>query len=560
MKRFFTTILLVLLFCTSKNSSADTSPHRAGEVIVMIKASYSIEAIIAHNKELLGVQTNLHVKEIIAKKSGIYLLSFDATTIDEETFLKQVKSTTGVAIAQFNHFIETRGLPDDVQFTTQYALHNTGQSSGTIDADIDALEAWDITTGGVSVLGDTIVVAVIDDGFQLTHPDLSFWINNNEIASNGIDDDGNGFIDDVKGWNVFSHNGNIVNAQHGTHVAGIIGAKGNNAMGVSGVNWNVKLMPVVGATQLESQAIEAYSYVLECRRLYNETNGDKGAFVVASNSSFGVNMGQPSNFPLWCAYYDSLGKVGVLNAAATANNNWNIDVVGDIPCACNSEYLITVSCTGRNDTKVLNAAYGVNTIDMGAPGHLIISTYPTSTYATLTGTSMASPHVAGSIALTYAAACQYFMQDYKLYPDSVSLLMRDFIIHSVDLKQGFDTLFVMGGRLNVFNAINEAQIYGNCSSIGLTELSKDVNAFEIQSIYPNPSTNDIHLQCSATTFPFTIELRDVLGRLVKEVYVNKSVSNTSYTINCKELSNAVYYVRLKNTHSYSTSKRFVKID
>jgi hypothetical protein len=104
-------------------------------------------------------------------------------------------------------------------------------------------------------------------------------------------------------------------------------------MGVSGVDWKAKVMPVVGSTTTESVAVAAYTYVLECRRLYNETNGAKGAFVVVTNSSFGVNQGQPANFPLWCAMYDSLGKQGILSVCATANNNWDIDVLGDIPTA-----------------------------------------------------------------------------------------------------------------------------------------------------------------------------------------------------------------------------------
>ncbi|MFY8184760.1 MAG: S8 family serine peptidase, partial [Bacteroidia bacterium] len=284
-------------------SAQDNAAHIKGEVLVMLHKTGQLKKLLTNN-------TELHLKQVISKRSGIYLLSFDSLQ-NEQMILNKLRTNSEIEIAQFNHITQSRALPDDLSFGTQYALHNTGQSGGTIDADIDAPEAWDITTGGLTSAGDSIVIAIVDDGFQLTHPDLNFWKNNFGIAANGIDDDGNGFIDDTKGWNAANNSNNIVLAQHGTHVTGIAAAKGNNAMGVSGVDWKSKVMPVIGSTTLESVAVAAYTYVLECRRLYNETNGAKGAFVVVTNSSFGVNQGQPANFPIWCAMYDSLGKQGI---------------------------------------------------------------------------------------------------------------------------------------------------------------------------------------------------------------------------------------------------------
>lgn len=522
----------------------DNSPHKSGELIVMLKAGQSIEQ--------LTKKYSLFDIRVLAKRSGIYLVQFNPILIKEDILLKDIKTDPAVAIAQFNHYLRSRAIPNDVQFGTQYALNNTGQSGGTVDADIDAPEAWDIVTGGLSVLGDTIVVAVIDDGFQLSHPDLNFWKNYNEIAGNSIDDDGNGFVDDVNGWNVFSHNGNIVNAQHGTHVAGIVGAKGNNAMGVSGVSWNVKLMPVVGATELESEAIEAYSYVLESRRLYNETNGVKGAFVVVSNSSFGVDLGQPANFPIWCAYYDSLGKVGVLNAAATANNNWNIDIVGDIPCSCPSDYLIAVSSTSRYDFRSPNSAFGVNTIDLGAPGYQVLSTYPSNNYNILTGTSMSSPHVAGSVALMYAAACDTFMQDYKLYPDSIALLMRDFVLSSVDLKPGFDTLFSSGGRLNVFNGVVAVQQYGTCYSFGLNEATIEE---DFSMLFPNPVADKLYLKFNKKQVLSEITIIDLSGRIMDVKMIDNSETDNIVEVDCAQLQDGFYFVKMRRA---GTLKKFVK--
>src|SRR5690606_7841154 len=146
---------------------------------------------------------------------------------------------------------------------------------GIEGADIDATLAWDITTAGVTALGDTIVIAVIDEGFQLNHPDLiqNFFRNNSEIPNNGIDDDQNGYIDDVGGWNAFNNTGIIPQNSHGTHVSGIVSARGNNGAGVTGVNWVAKILPIAGSSGDESTVIAAYAYAAEMRILYDQTHG-----------------------------------------------------------------------------------------------------------------------------------------------------------------------------------------------------------------------------------------------------------------------------------------------
>ncbi|MCD6067869.1 MAG: C-terminal target protein [Bacteroidetes bacterium] len=534
-------------------AGTDTAPHRKGELIVLMKAGANVQTLLEKNAWCNGIPTKLQISLCLAKTSGIWLLQFDSIAVEEEQLLRNVRSAPGVALAQFNHYISQRGIPDDTQFANQYALNNTGQAGGTVDADIDAVEAWDVTTGGLSALGDTIVVAVIDAGFQVTHPDLNFWKNYHEIAGNGIDDDGNGYVDDVNGWNVFLHNNTIVNNQHGTHVAGIVGARGNNNLGVSGVCWNVKLMPVVGATTVESQAIEAYDYVMECRRLYNTSNGAKGAFVVATNSSFGVDHGLPANFPIWCAYYDSLGRVGVLSAGATANSNWDVDAAGDIPCNCPSPFFIGVSSTDRNDAKVGNSGYGVQSIDLAAPGASVYSTYTGSSYNTLTGTSMASPHVAGSIALMYAAACDSFMMDYRLYPDSIAGIMKMILMNAVDQKIGFDTLYYSGGRLNVSNAVHGVQQYGDCSTIGMGE---QPSVF-IQAIYPNPSIDEVSVVFTETNEQVSIELSDMAGRLLKNVAVGKG---SPMRIDVSGLETGIYFLTIVSGAQRGRAEKLIKIN
>lgn len=545
MKRLFKNSCILFFAFNFTLLAQDNAAHVKGEALVMLHKTGQIEKLLNTNNEL-------HLKQVISKRSGIYLLSFDSL-LNEQTILNKLRSNSEIYIAQFNHITQSRALPDDLQFGSQYGLHNTGQSGGTVDADIDAPEAWDITTGGLTSAGDSIVIAIVDDGFQLTHPDLNFWKNNLEIAANGIDDDGNGYIDDTKGWNAANNSNSIVLAQHGTHVTGIAAARGNNAMGVSGVDWKAKVMPVVGSTTLESVAVAAYTYVLECRRLYNETNGAKGAFVVVTNSSFGVNQGQPSNFPLWCAMYDSLGKQGILSVCATANNNWDVDVVGDIPTTCTSNYMITVASTNRNDGRVTTSAYGSNSIDLAAPGSAILSTYATNTYTTLSGTSMASPFVAGTIGLMYAAACDSFIQLYKQYPDSFAMDVKNFIINGVDQKVGFDTLYFSGGRLNAHTSIVDFQNYFNCYSVGLKTHEKQHFVLS-----PNPAMDKLVIFNTDLTPIKSIKVIDVTGKIIS-LFNFESNNSHKTEINISTWDNGVYHLQFIDISGNSSTKKLVKI-
>ncbi len=450
-------VISVLVFTLSRNSTStnsfsyiyDDKDYIDGEMIVSFKNNADAD-LFAHKMNNIG----LKAAERLIPSMNIWLMKFDRTKSSNESALISVKSQPEVDIAQFNHKTQERNTtPNDTRFAEQWDYNNTGQTGGTPGADVKGPAAWDISTGGNTALGDTVVVCLVDGGNDLTHPDLSYWKNRGEIPGNGIDDDGNGYIDDVDGWNAINNNGVISSASHGTHVAGTMGAIGNNSQGVTGVNWKVKVMSVIGSTSSEAVAVRAYGYVVTMRRLYNQTNGTKGAFVVSTNSSFGVDNGQPSNYPLWCAMYDSLGKVGVLSAGAGPNNNVNIDVVGDIPTACPSDWLIAVTNTTNTDVRNSGAGYGPINMDIGAPGTNILSTLPGNTYGLLTGTSMATPHVAGAVGLMYAAAGSNFIQLAKTKPDSVAKLFKQFMLSSVDTLPGLSTEVLSKGRLNLYKSL-----------------------------------------------------------------------------------------------------------
>jgi hypothetical protein len=461
MKKNFTTLFLITFLALTSFIVSQENDYIPGELIIQFKEKTSIDSF-----EESYADIELENIRLLSERMNIWWVRYNSEEFDDAEIRFRISKDFRVNIVQFNHRVVLResfdefaevlaNFPDDPMFNQQWGLYNTGQSGGTPDADIDAPEAWDIATGGVTALGDTIVVAIVDGGCQLNHPDLNYWYNWHEIQGNGIDDDGNGYIDDFRGWNAYNNTPNVPGSGHGTHVAGISGAKGNNNLGVSGVNWNVKVMPIAGSSSSEATVVAAYAYALELRAQYNSTNGALGAFVVATNSSFGVDYGQPANYPIWCAMYDSLGVQGILSCGATANLNINIDIMGDVPTACPSDYMIAVTNTTRNDLKNSGAAYGLTTIDLGAPGTSILSTYPTSTYSTLTGTSMATPMVTGAIALMYAAADVSRMNFYSSNLSAGTLMFRDVLFNGVDSISALQGITVTGGRLNVYNAVME---------------------------------------------------------------------------------------------------------
>ena len=439
----------------------------------------SIEVLLDMDKEF-GVEFSTGRK--LSADMNIWLLEFDTQKYSTDEVLQALHLHPEVIMAQSNHRLQKRETtPSDPDFTQQWALNNDGGGTAVEGADIHITDAWDITTGGPTVHGDEIVIAVIDDGFDLNHEDLTFWKNTDETPGDGDDADNNGYIDDYDGWDAHDDDGTLPSAFHGTHVSGIAAAKGDNGMGISGVIWDAEVMPIHCDVE-EDEVVAAYGYVYSQRKLYNETNGQKGAFVVVTNSSFGVDFADPEDYPIWCAMYDSLGALGILNATATINSYVNVDVQGDVPTGCASDHVIAVTNTDNRD-ELTFSGYGPETIDLGAPGEGIFSTTPSDGYGFSTGTSMSSPHVAGAVALMFAAACEKFMNDYKFSPGTMSLLLKDYLLESVDFIPDLVNLSVSEGRLNVYQALLALQ-NNYCSPTGLE------NILETSiKIYPNPTSN-----------------------------------------------------------------------
>ncbi len=278
--------------------------------------------------------------------------------------------------------------PNDPMYSYEWGLH----VAQGVDMQMEG--AWNVSTGNAST-----IVAIIDTGIQYTHPDLSanVWTNPNEIPGNGIDDDGNGYVDDVHGFNMVNNTGDPMDdAGHGTHVAGTIGGIGNNGVGVTGVNWRVSM---IGVKFLDSNgsgstynAIRAVDYVTALK--------NKGVpIILSSNSWGGGSYAQP--------LYDAIARARTANmlfVAAAGNNGYNTDNTPSYPAGYDLDNIISVAAIDSSGALAYFSNRGKRTVDIAAPGVNIASTYLGSTYQWLNGTSMATPHVSGALALLYSAA------------------------------------------------------------------------------------------------------------------------------------------------------------
>ncbi|MGN6544946.1 MAG: S8 family peptidase, partial [Aureliella sp.] len=298
--------------------------------------------------------------------------------------MQAFQALSNVIVATPDFKLSLQSVPNDPSFGSLWGMENNG-STGLADADIDASQAWDYGTSS------SVVVAVIDTGIDYTHPDLqaNIWTNTREVAGNGIDDDGNGYVDDIRGWNFVAGNNNPMDDNgHGTHVSGTIGAVGNNGIGVAGVAWNVKLMALKfldsSGSGLLSNAVSAIDYA--------RTNGAKIINASWGGGSFSSVLDSAIQ-----RFYNA----GGIFVAAAGNDASNNATVASYPANYNN--VISVAASTSSDTLASFSNYGTN-VEIAAPGQSILSTVPNNSYAVYSGTSMATPHVSGALALLWGQA------------------------------------------------------------------------------------------------------------------------------------------------------------
>jgi hypothetical protein len=451
-------ITLSLLLCFVAFHALNAQERVAGSVIVSFEKNEEPEVFTQAWNSLETSKSRWKPERRISEMLNAWLLIRTNGPSEDTAFKEWLSRQNGIRFVQFDHLLSDRSkpdssvLPNDPFFDMQWQLKNTGQNGGIPGEDLGMEAAWSLATGGLTSAGDTIVVAVIDGGVQVAHPDLAgtFWKNRAEIPNDDIDNDNNGYIDDYRGWNVYHQNDDLsgVATNHGTPICGIIGARTNNSLGIAGINWNIQTLFVAGKGQ-ESVILESYDYVWKARKRYNETNGTQGAFVVAVNCSWGVDYGQPADAPLWCEAFEELGAVGILSIGATANLPVNVDVVGDLPTTCPSPYLIAVSSIDSNNELAATAAWGQINIDIAAYGEGVFTTQQNSGYGTSSGTSFAAPQLTGAIGLLYAAACPNLISIAKSNPAAAALWTRQLILESSEGEASLLNLIASGARLQI---------------------------------------------------------------------------------------------------------------
>ena len=375
-------------------------------------------------------------KEYDRVVSGLALVKLPAGTSVHDA-VTRFNQSANILYAEPNYKYRFLRIPNDPNFPQQWALHNTGQTGGTVDADIDGPEAWDIQTGSKKVL-----VAVADSGIDYKHPDLgpNLWMNTKELFGlPNVDDDGNGYADDFYGYDFVNNDGDPADdVFHGTFCAGIIGAMGNNMTGITGVCWNASIVALkvgdANGVSLDA-AIAAIEYATAM-----------GAQVI--NASWG---GYQYSQALKDAI-DAAGESGVLFAAAAGNDSSDNDQYPLYPASYECDNIISVMATDQDDQIAWFSNYGALSVDIAEPGAEIISTTPTSRtqimtllglstdYAVTDGTSMAAPHVSGAAALLWSQ-----------YPSLSSQIVKQILLQTAD--RTLPGLCLSGGRVNVHKAL-----------------------------------------------------------------------------------------------------------
>lgn len=388
---------------------------------------------ITHTAAGFAGANNAHVIKHLPMINAA-VITLDKAEDDILALAKRWSADPSVLYAEPDYLVHAIGtVPDDPDFSQLWGLHNTGQTGGTPDADIDAPEAWDRFRGSHSV-----VIASIDTGVDYTHPDLAanMWVNPGEIPGDGIDNDANGYIDDVHGIDTVNNDSDPRDDnRHGTHTAGTFGAVGNDAVGIVGVNWDVRIMALKflsgGGSGSTSDAIEAVDYVTAMKR-------DHGVNVVVSNNSWGGGGFSQ-------ALRDSIeagNDQGIMFVAAAGNSGGNTDLSPHYPSSYDLDGLIAVAATDHNDSLAGFSNFGAVSVDLGAPGVSVYSTTPGGGYTYLDGTSMASPHVAGVAGMLMANS-----------PEASLAQIKAAILDTTDPVAGLQGRTLSGGRLNLSSAL-----------------------------------------------------------------------------------------------------------
>ncbi|MFD2247434.1 S8 family peptidase [Pontibacter ruber] len=428
-------------FATSQTSEAAAGKQNfvANEVLVKFKAGVSAEARAAVLERIGGnVKERILTKamERFGDKEGLTLVHTPMAALEA---LSKLKGAAEIEFAEPNYIYTHNATSSDPYYTNGSLWGLYGDATTPANQyGSQAGEAW----AGGNTGSKSVVIGIIDEGVQYTHPDLAanVWTNPYDPAD-GVDNDGNGYVDDTHGWDFDGNNSQVYDGgssggtdDHGTHVAGTIGAV-NDGKGVVGVNWNVtmiscKFLGRRGGTT--ANAVKAVDYLTDLKKRH-------GMNIVASNNSWGGGGFSQ-------ALYDAVNRANsneILFVAAAGNGGSdgvgdNNDVTASYPSNMDLPNVIAVAAITNTGAKSSFSNYGATTVDIGAPGSAINSTTAFNTYSSYNGTSMATPHVTGGVAL-YAAS----------HPGSTAAAIKNAIMSSAVPTASLSGKCVSGGRLNV---------------------------------------------------------------------------------------------------------------
>ena len=439
-------ILVSLLLVSRQNvysQQADKTQSRYASDRIMVKLKAGIEPVAdldQMGEGIIGARTRVERLSVEPSGAGggLQLMHLDNVSVEEA--VRRASEDPRVEYAEPDYYVHAMDtIPNDPRFSEMWGLSST---PGQQTSNIDAPQAWDLTQGD-----NNTVAVVLDQGVDLQHVDLAAnaWVNPFEIPGNGRDDDGNGFVDDVNGWNFFDGNNQVFKGFsedfHGTHVAGTIGAVGHNNIGVTGVAWHVKIMALKflsgNADGSVSAAVRGINYAIDMR--------NRGVNVRVINASWGGSRDSQSLRQAITA----AGNAGIIFVAAAGNGGDDglgddLDRTPDFPGAYAKDLsnVISVAAVDENGKLARFSNFGHNSGSLAAPGVSILSTFPGGNYNLLSGTSMATPHVSGIAVLLWS-------RNSSLTPAEV----KKRIIDTSDPLPSLVSILARSGRANAYAAL-----------------------------------------------------------------------------------------------------------
>jgi hypothetical protein len=534
--------LLILLIIQSYLLSATIGDPISRQVLIQVKPENSSHTYL---QKLFPEAT----VKLTAETFQLWNVEF--TTPPPMDYISQLKREGKINLYMRNRKLEPRATtPNDSFFPLQTFHLNNFNPGQSVPYGINSIGAWDFNKSGVTAKGDTIVVTVLDFGFDPNHEDLDYFINYNEIPNDGIDNDENDAIDDYKGWNAGSNNGDLngTENQHGMTACGGIAAKGNNKIGVSGVAWNCKLIPINNIASIDL-SIKAYEYCLVMKRLYKLTNKKKGAYIVAVNYSLGTEGMIPEERPIWCIIIDAFGKEGILMTTAVANKPQAVEDYKDMPILCNSPFQINVTTYNLTSLGLDNSGYSKDFVHLAAP-HGYWSTLMDNKYGPYkSGASFAAPIVAGAIALMYSNFETKLLDSLHRDPIFVTQKIKEAILKSVDITNGLTNKVVSNGKLNLYKTINYSRsmhdsIYKKKDTTPnalISNSSIDIQVYHSEKYIYTKKSN--HL-------PLYLSLYNMLGQLVLE----RRIESLDEKIDVHHLNRGFYILNYSQGQQIYTEK------